>query len=101
MDCIVPKAENSNEREYNYLPTMVPSFSSFIEQKEPTVSSLEVYSGDQRTVANYDAKGNVTFVYLVFLLYASQGVFISDLLVFDWRILVGLYSQERPEYLVE
>ena len=66
MDCIVPKAENSNEREYNYLPTMVPSFSSFMEQKETTVSSFDGYSGDQRTVANYEAKGNVTLVYLAF-----------------------------------
>ena len=32
--------------------------------------------------------------------HASQGVFISDLLAFDWRIF-ELYSQKRPEYLVE
>ena len=74
MDCIVPKAENSNEREYNYLPTMVPSFSSFMEQKETTVSSFDGYPGDQRTVTNYEAKGNVTFVYLAFCTCFPGGI---------------------------
>ena len=50
MDCIVPKAENG-EREYNYLPTMVPSFSSFIEQKSD-------YAETSAPVPTYDAKGN-------------------------------------------
>ena len=62
MDCIVPKAENTNEREYNsYLPTMVPSFSSFMEPKESTISAFDTYPGaEQRTVATYDAKGKST-----------------------------------------
>ena len=51
MDCIVPKAETSENREYNYLPTMVPSFSSFIEQKAD-------YAETAAPVPTYDAKGN-------------------------------------------
>ena len=60
MDCIVPKAENSNEREYNsYLPTMVPSFSSFMEPKETSIAAFDAYTAtEQRTMATYDAKGN-------------------------------------------
>ena len=51
MDCIVPKAENG-EREYNYLPTMVPSFSSFIEQKSD-------FAETPTPVPTYDAKGKL------------------------------------------
>jgi len=98
MDCIVPKAENSNEREYNsYLPTMVPSFSSFMEPKETSIAAFDAYTAtEQRTMATYDAKGfdvNITLWQFLLELLMDQ----DSRHLISWTSLDGEFKLHRSE----